>query len=90
MILDRLCLTLVNRKEIQPTDLVKREGGSWSLTDDGRKKMLVAYQSRKKEEVRHPLLPNKVPIGLLPHLQARLLARCLRGELGLYPPYHPN
>ena len=90
VILDRLCLTLVNRKEIQPTDLVKREGGSWSLTDDGRKKMLVAYQSRKKEEVRHPLLPNKVPIGLLPHLQARLLARCLRGELGLYPPYHPN
>lgn len=89
VIFDRLCLTLVNRKEIQRADLVEREGGSWSLTDDARKKVLIAYQNRKKEEVRHSLLPSKVPIGLLPHLQARLLARFLRGELGHYPPYRP-
>ena len=59
------------------------------LTDEGRKKLLTEYQNRKKIEVRHPLLKEKVPLGLLPHLQARLLARHLRGDLPHYLPWGP-
>jgi CRISPR-associated protein Cas1 len=87
--LDRLCLSLVNRKQITAQDMVKREGGSVSLTEEGRKKLLVAYQRRKQEEVRHPLLKEKVEIGLLPHIQARILARHLRGDFPEYIPYQP-
>ncbi|MFQ3588507.1 MAG: type I-C CRISPR-associated endonuclease Cas1c [Fimbriimonadaceae bacterium] len=87
--LDRLCLTLINRRQIASEDLSIRDGGSVALTDDGRKKVLSAYQRRKQEEIRHPLLKQKVPIGLLPHIQARLLARHLRGELPNYLPYQP-
>lgn len=85
--LDRLCLSLINRKQIQASDLKVREGGSVLLTDEGRKKVLVAYQNRKQEEVRHQALKEKVPIGLLPHIQARLIARHFRGESKVYHPY---
>jgi CRISPR-associated protein Cas1 len=57
------------------------------LTEEGRKSVLVAFQERKQEEVIHPLLKDKTPLGLLPHLQARLLARCLRGDLPDYLPF---
>lgn len=89
IILDRLCLTLINRKQITPKDFLIRKGESVTLTDEGRKKLLVAYQNRKKAEVPHPLLKEPVPIGLLPHLQARLLARHIRGDIPQYPPYQP-
>lgn len=90
IILDRFCLTLVNRKQIRPSDFDERPGGSVMLNADGRKKVLAELQRRKAVEVQHPLLAQKVPIGLLPHLQARLLARTLRGDLTHYPPYVPS
>ena len=58
-----------------------------SLTDDGRKEVIVAYQKRKQEEVQHVVLEQKVPLGLIPHIQARLLARVLRGDMEDYLPF---
>lgn len=84
---DRLALTLVNRAQIGESDFEDRPGGAVYLKDDGRKTVVMAYQERKQEEVTHPLLENKVPIGLLPHLQARFLARTIRGEMEGYMPY---
>ena len=84
---DRLALTLVNRRQINPEHFEERPGGSVLLTEAGRRVVLTAYQERKKEEVSHPLLQSKSPLGLLPHLQARILARHLRGDLPAYLPF---
>lgn len=89
VVIDRLCLNLINRKQIKAEDMVVREGGGVLLTDEGRKKVLVAYQERKKTQVFHGLIKEKVPIGLLPHLQARLMARHFRGDVPCYVPYQP-
>ena len=87
---DRLALTLINRKQITIEHFEPRPGGAVYLNEKGRKEVVAAYQKRKQEEVDHPLLAEKTPIGLLPHLQARLLARHLRGDLESYIPYiHP-
>ena len=87
---DRLVLSLVNRRQLRPKDFEKREGGAVHLNETGRKTLIVAYQKRKQEEVGHPVLGQKVPIGLVPHVQARLLARHLRGDAELYVPYTPR
>jgi len=84
---DRLALTLINRRQITAKHFVNRPGGAVHLEDDGRKEVIVAYQKRKQEEVTHPVLDQKMPLGLVPHVQARLLARVLRGDLEAYPPY---
>jgi CRISPR-associated protein Cas1 len=84
---DRLALSLINRRQLTPEDFEERPGGAVSLTDKGRKTTVVAYQERKQEEVGHRVLGRKVRLGLLPHVQARLLARHLRGDLDYYPPY---
>ncbi len=84
---DRLTLTLINRRQISESDFDRRTGGAVLLNDSGRKKVVVAYQERKQEEVFHPGVQQKMPLGLAPHIQARLLARHLRGELAAYPPY---
>jgi len=84
---DRLALTLVNRQQIQAKDFLVKETGAVLLTDDGRKKVLEAYQQRKREQITHPFLGEKVEIGLIPHVQAMLLARRLRGDLDAYPPF---
>lgn len=84
---DRLALTLINRKQIGPNHFVERPGGTVYLSDEGRREVLVAYQKRKQEEITHPLFKESVPVGLLPHLQARLLARHLRGDLPRYPAF---
>jgi CRISPR-associated protein Cas1 len=78
---DRLALTLVNRQQLAAGDFVLREGGAVSLQPDARKSVLVAYQQRKQEEILHPLLAQPVPLGMVPLVQARLLARAIRGEL---------
>jgi CRISPR-associated protein Cas1 len=83
---DRLALTLVNRRQLTKDDFeVTETGGVW-LSDEGRKTVLVSYQTRKEDEVVHPFLEEKTTVGLLPHLQALLLARHLRGDLDGYPP----
>lgn len=87
VVADRLALTLVNRGQITAKEFELREGGAVSLSTDGRKTVAVAYQERKRDEVTHPLLSQKAPIGLLPLLQARLLARTIRREMDGYLPF---
>ena len=84
---DRLALTLINRGQLGAGDFSMREGGGVSLEPDARKAVVVAYQERKRDEVNHPLLAQAVPLGLLPLVQARLLARALRDEGAPYIPY---
>jgi CRISPR-associated protein Cas1 len=84
---DRLALTLVNRGQLSDGDFETREGGAVLLADKGRRKVVAAWQERKQEEITHPLLDQKMPIGLLPFMQARLLARSIRGEMVSYLPY---
>ena len=84
---DRLAITLINRKQVTIEHFEPRPGGAVYLNEKGRKEVLAAWQKRKQEEVEHPLLAEKLPIGLLPYLQARLLARHLRGDLESYVPY---
>ncbi len=84
---DRLALTLINRGQLQRDDFEDQPGGAVYLSESGRKTVIVAYQKRKQEEVEHRALERKTPVGLLPHLQARLLARHLRGDIAHYPPY---
>ncbi|MCS6805832.1 MAG: type I-C CRISPR-associated endonuclease Cas1c [Acidobacteriota bacterium] len=84
---DRLALTLINRQQITRDDFHQRPGGAVLLEDEARKTVVVAYQKRKQDEVQHPVLGQKVPFGLVPHIQARLLARYLRGDLSIYPPF---
>lgn len=84
---DRLVLTLINRGQIGKNDFAEREGGAVLLEGDARRAVVIAYQERKQEEVTHPLLETKMPIGLLPQIQARLLARHIRGETETYIPF---
>lgn len=84
---DRLALTLINRGQLRGSDFDVRPGGAVQLHDEARKTVIVAYQTRKQEEVTHPLLDRKLPLGLAPQLQARLLARVIRGEAEGYVPF---
>ena len=84
---DRLVLTLINRKQVAAKDFVNRPGGAIHLVDEARKEVIVAYQKRKQEEITHPTLNQKMPLGLVPHVQARLLARVLRGDMEAYVPF---
>jgi CRISPR-associated protein Cas1 len=87
---DRLALSLVNRGQVTADDFVLREGGGVSLEADGRKAVVVAYQERKREELTHPLLAQSVPLGLVPMVQARLLARAVREDAAPYVPFVPK
>jgi CRISPR-associated protein Cas1 len=84
---DRLALTIINREQLQAKDFDYRDGGSVMLNDAGRKTVIAAFQTRKQEEINHPVLQQAVYIGLLPQIQARLLARYLRGDIETYLPY---
>ena len=84
---DRFALTLINRGQLAEGDFEPREGGAVLLADQGRRKVVAAWQERKQEELTHPLLEQKMPLGLLPFVQARLLARTVRGEDQGYLPY---
>lgn len=84
---DRLALTLINRRQVAADQFHARPGGAVHLEDAARKEVIVAYQKRKQEEITHPVLDQKMPLGLVPHVQARLLARVLRGDLAAYPPF---
>jgi CRISPR-associated protein Cas1 len=82
---DRLALSLINRKQLGARDFESRDGGAFLLTDVGRRTVLTAWQERKKEERLHPFVEETAPLGLVPYLQAQLLARHLRGDLDAYP-----
>ena len=82
---DRLALSLVNLKQVQAKGFRKGAAGEVEMTDEARKVVLVAYQKRKQQELRHPFLKESAPLGLFFHLQAQLLARHLRGDLDGYP-----
>jgi len=87
VIADRLALTLINRGQLGEADFETRTGGAVYLTEQGRRTVLTNYQLRKQDELTHPLLDQSVPVGLLPHVQARLLARALRGDMEGYLPF---
>ncbi|MEX2375992.1 MAG: type I-C CRISPR-associated endonuclease Cas1c [Dehalococcoidia bacterium] len=82
---DRLALSLINRRQLGPSDFEARDGGAVLLSDTARRTVLTAWQERKKSERRHPFLDEAAPLGLVPYLQAQLLARHLRGDLDAYP-----
>ena len=84
---DRLALSLVNRGQVRAKDFALREGGAVQLEDDARRAVVIAYQERKQEETTHPLLEQKMPLGLVPLLQARFIARTLRGDMPAYIPF---
>ena len=84
---DRFAVTLVNNRVLNETHFQKRENGAVLLNDEGRRAFLAAWQNRKREELTHPYLKEKIPWGLVPYLQALLLARYLRGDLDAYPPF---
>ena len=84
---DRVALSLVNLRQLGARDFTVSESGAVSISADARKSVLMAWQKKKQETIMHPFLEEKVPIGLLPHLQALLLARHLRGDLDAYPPF---
>ena len=84
---DRFVLTLVNNRMIRPEDFQAQDSGAVLLTDEGRKKFLKAWQERKRDSLTHPYLGEKMSWGLIPYIQALLLARYLRGDLDAYPPF---
>ncbi|MBI4683804.1 MAG: type I-C CRISPR-associated endonuclease Cas1 [Nitrospirae bacterium] len=86
-IADRLTLSLINLCQVQGKGFKKKESGAVWMEDDTRKTVLVAYQKRKQEEIEHPFLKEKVAVGLLPYVQALLMARYLRGDIDAYPPF---
>lgn len=86
-VVDRLVVSLINRRQLKPTEVVERSEGGFELTGSGRKTFLTAYQQAKDVELTHGFLDQNTRWGLVPHLQARLLARVLRGDLDEYPPF---
>lgn len=86
-IVDRLVLRMINRREIRIEHFDETPGGAVSLTESGRRAVLTAYQRRKESTSPHRLLKERIPVGLIPHVQARLLARHLRGDLRHYVPH---
>ncbi len=84
---DRLVLTLINNRVINESDFERKANGAVLLNEDGRKVFLQQWQKRKQETIKHPYLNEKIPWGLIPYLQALLLARYLRNDLDAYPPF---
>lgn len=84
---DRFVLTVINNRLLSGADFEQSESGAVRMTDGGRRKFLKHWQERKQETITHPYLEEKLPWGLVPHIQALLLARYLRGDLDAYPPF---
>lgn len=84
---DRFVLTMINNRVIKPEDFQTQDSGAVLLTDEGRRTFLKAWQEKKKEPLTHPFLGEKLPWGMIPYIQALLLARYLRGDLDAYPPF---
>lgn len=86
-IADRLVLTLINRRQVRRDDFIEQEGGGILLEDKTRKAIISAWQMRKQEEIEHPFIKERIPLGLIPYVQSLLLARYLRGGLDAYPAF---
>lgn len=86
LVADRLVLSLVNRRQVEGKGFQVRDGGAVEMSEATRRALIEAYQARKQEEVTHPILEQTVRVAELPFLQAKLLARSLRGDLSTYPP----
>ncbi len=84
---DRAALTLINRQQIRECDFNVKDNGAVMLKDESRKTVLQHWQERKQTEIIHPFIQEKITLGLLPHIQARLMARHLRRDLNAYPAY---
>ncbi|MDQ0204449.1 type I-C CRISPR-associated endonuclease Cas1c [Pectinatus haikarae] len=84
---DRVAVTMVNRKKITENGFIQKENGAVLMTDDARKLVLEAWHTHKEEQITHPFLEEKIKWGLVPHVQAILLARCIRNDLDTYPPF---
>lgn len=84
---DRLAIAMINLKQIQANDF-EVTPTAVNISETARKTVISAWQKRKKEEITHPFINEKIPIGLIPHIQAQLLARYLRGDLDYYPPFY--
>lgn len=82
---DRVCLSLINRRQLSPSDFRSEPTGAALLNDAGRETVLRAYQERKRTELRHAWLNDRIALGLVPQVQAQLLARHLRGDIDIYP-----
>lgn len=90
LLADRLALTLVNRRQLDVDDFAEHPGGAVTLKDDARRALVTAYQERKQEALMHPLLESGVALGLAPFVQARMLARAVRGDIETYLPFCPK
>ena len=86
-LVDRLAISLINNRQIAPRDFVIKESGGVLMKEELRKTIIGAWQKRKREEIIHPFLREKIPIGLIPYAQGMLLARHIRGDLDAYPPF---
>ncbi len=86
-LVDRLVITMINLKQITEKDFLTKEGGGVLMTNEGRKCVLKGWQERKREIIKHPFIDEKIEIGLIPYVQAQLLARYLRGDMSEYPPF---
>lgn len=87
---DRLVLSLINNQQVQTKGFRTSGAGGVEMDDETRKRVIIAYQERKAQTLRHPFLEQDIPWGLAPLLEARLLARHLRGDLEAFPPFHPR
>ena len=86
VMVDRFVVAAVNNRVVDAESFTTRETGEVRLADDGRKALFMSWQERKREKITHPFLKEKMPWGLVPHVQAQLLAKCIRGDLDAYPP----
>ena len=86
-LVDRFVLSLINNRQVVPCDFIVQGENGFLLKDEKRKALLTEWQKRKRKEITHPYLGEKMPVGLLPHIQATLLARYLRGEIDDYPAF---
>jgi CRISPR-associated protein Cas1 len=87
VLVDRFVITLVNNRQIKAEHFTTAESGAVEFTDAGKRKFITAWQEHKKETLTHPYLEEKINWGLVPHIQALLLARYLRGDMDGYPPF---
>lgn len=84
---DRFVLTLINKKIIDETGFIQKENGAVYLNEDGRRLFLKQWQNKKQEVIKHPFIDERIEWGMVPHVQALLLARYIRGDLDEYPPF---